>query len=607
MASPAQVDSSIRIAELRIQDFRAITDLCLPLDDLTVLVGENNVGKTTLLRALEIAIGQGTFAADDDLHVSEAGRRSDRFVVDVKIVPETGDEFSQPIAVRFGDSVRIREGERQFVVIRTTGEPTSDGSGPNIQRRFLADWACERAAASRIIELERPNREQLTLLSFFLLDARRDIVEEMRQRRSYWGRLLADVGMSASDKDSLEAQLRTLGEAVVGSSSVLTTLSDELNRVREALSSAVSSVSIEALPARIDEVARAVDILLKAPGSAALPLRLQGMGSRSLAVVMVFQAFARLRLGADQDIQPLSFSAFEEPEAHLHPHPQRAMFNLINRLPGQKIVSTHSPYVVQVADLFQIRVLRKTGASVSGRWIPRVNPDGSATFNPEALALAQRFVQRHKGEVLFARCVVLCEGETEEGFLPVVAESDWNVAPDSRGITIIGSEGVQNLKHHVRVLEHLGLPWLIFVDGDAEGRKAIEGVERSIGRATTPDEVFMLSNDLDFERYLVAEGFRAELESAAARMHGSTALADYRASHDGRLGPKNVLRDYQTTGWEARLIVDFCKNNMKSVPGGATIAQEVVASVSAGTQAALPTAVGGILARADSILRSEAQ
>ena len=115
-------------------------------------------------------------------------------------------------------------------------------------------------------------------------------------------------------------------------------------------------MSIEALPGRVEELARAVDVLLKAPGSAALPLRVQGMGSRSLAVVMVFQAFARLRLGADQDLTPLSVAAFEEPEAHLHPHPQRAMFHLIHGLPGQKLVSTHSPFVTQVADIFDIRV-----------------------------------------------------------------------------------------------------------------------------------------------------------------------------------------------------------------------------------------------------------
>ncbi len=523
----------LRVAEVRIQDFRAIRELCVPLSDLTVLVGENNVGKSTFLRALEVAIG-GSRPVDDDLHVPETGQRGAEFVVDIKLVPADGSEFDDALTVRLGDAIQLPGGEPQFVALRTRGRVSADGTGPTIEQRFLNGWSCNRDEALALADLDPPNRDQLRLLSFFLLDARRDIVDELRQRRSYWGRLLSDVGVSDADRVALEATLATVGAEVVAKSSVLTTLRGELEHVRDALGSVVSSVTIEAIPARIDELIRAVDVLLKAPGSAALPLRLQGMGSRSLAVVMVFQAFARLRLGVDQDIRPLPVSAFEEPEAHLHPHPQRAMFHLVSELPGQKLVSTHSPYVTQVADLFDVRVFTRAGGTIQCRYVARERPDGTPTFDAEGLAKARRFVQRNNGEVLFARCVVLYEGDTEDGALPVIARARWGVDPTAHGVSLVDAQGAGNFKHFVRVLDAFSIPWVVLADGDSAGQDAVRAIGSGLERATSGDEIFMVPGGTSLEKNLVDEGFHSELKAAIESIHGATALEDYRTTLHGK-------------------------------------------------------------------------
>ena len=78
-----------------------------------------------------------------------------------------------------------------------------------------------------------PDERRLT--SFFLLEASCDIVEELRQRRSFWGRLLADIGITDADRAVLEQQLSTLGADVVSKSTVLETLRQELDHIRDAL------------------------------------------------------------------------------------------------------------------------------------------------------------------------------------------------------------------------------------------------------------------------------------------------------------------------------------------------------------------------------------
>ena len=140
-------------------------------------------------------------------------------------------------AVRHPEGARLGEDRRLRSV---SGVSVSRRVGMRTCRRVEADgvWAAQPGSVAA--------------LSFFLLDARRDIVDELRQRQSYWRRLLADIGIDARERAALEAQLEELGSDVVSKSSVLTTLRDELDRIREALGSAVTAVSMEAIPARIE-------------------------------------------------------------------------------------------------------------------------------------------------------------------------------------------------------------------------------------------------------------------------------------------------------------------------------------------------------------------
>lgn len=594
-------ESPLRVEQLRIQDLRVLKDFCIDLSETTVLVGENNVGKTAVLRGLELALGSGR-GEDDDFRVDDAGNRVAEFVVDVRIVPATGAQFTDEAAGRLGDAIQLAA--PQFATLRTRGAPSADGSGPTLERRWVGGWSCDRAEALALPELERPRADQLSLWSFFLLDARRDLVEDLRQRRSYWGRLLSDVGVPAADRAALEASIAALGKEVVDKSVVLAGIRDQLDALKRALGAAVSEVVIEALPARIEEVARAVDVILRAPGSASLPLRLQGLGSRSLAVVMVFQAYTRLRLGAGFDVPPLPIAAFEEPEAHLHPHPQRAMFRLIRELPGQKIVSTHSPFVTQVADFHEMRVITRVGPTVTVRSVPRTQPNGTPTFQPEALAKIQRFVQRNNGETLFARCVSLHEGETEHGAIPMFAEHLWGVDPSGRGVSLVSVEGAQNFPHYVRVLEYLHIPWVMLADGDPAGQAGIHSTEMALGRSLTVDELFVLPVGTDFESHLVAAGHETEMLAAAAAEHGQAEVDRYRAVNHGNLAKDGALRDYQTAGWERRLANDFCKSQMKSVAGGRAIAQQILLKVDLAGQPTIPAEIRSLLVRIDTIVKS---
>lgn len=201
--------ADLRLGVFRLVGFRAVEELCRQLDpELTVLLGENNTGKSSVMDALGIALGAHR-AVEDDLHLDIGGDRRDHFTIDLTLEPADG-RFADYTAVVLGDAVQRTADGREYVALRAVGQPAGDGSGVDVQRTFTRGWSgCHDDP-----ELDEPlntptvNRPVLDLVSYTLLDARRDLVADLRQRRTAWGCLLARLEIPAD----LEEEISTLEE-----------------------------------------------------------------------------------------------------------------------------------------------------------------------------------------------------------------------------------------------------------------------------------------------------------------------------------------------------------------------------------------------------------
>ena len=564
----------------------------MSLEPLTLIVGENNAGKSSVLQALSTFFGH-TRATEDDLHVDDSGARSSEFVIDVRFIPGSGTGFSQDIATRLLGKIQIPKDtkEPQFFTVRATGSVAKDGSGIAIDRRFVRGWAEDRRAAEALPLLpDRPGQEYLELVSFFLLDARRDLVDELRARTSHWGRLLSDLGLGAKEKAQIETALVQIGATIVGASPVLGAVKAGLTGVKEALGGSVGDVAIAPVPGRVDELARAVDVLISRPSGPALPLRLQGHGSRSLAAVMVFEAFVQKRTSGNPMNPALVVSAFEEPEAHLHPQAHRAMLELIGSVDGQKLVSTHSPHVARVADVYSIRSLsRGPDGSPVCRAVPRT-VNGVPLFTSDDMAKLKRFLFRNNGEALFARAVLVVEGDAEDLALPVFAREYWGKDHGLLGISIAHTGGFGSGKHVIPVLEHLGIPWVLFADGDNGGTLGIAGIEKSLKRKLKPEECEQLPAGACFEQYLVDAGYTDLMEQAIDGEFGAGQVAAFRKLlHDEPYKGGKGKRDYQSQGWKERLVRDFCQDHKGTI--GAVLASAIVANAATAKLGVIPKSI----------------
>lgn len=169
----------------------------------------------------------------------------------------------------------------------------------------------------------------------------------------------------------------------------------------------------------------------------------------------------------------------DEPEIHLHPYMQRSLVKAINKilnnkdkeflqllkntfdidgLIGQAIIVTHSPNILLDDYKQYIRVYRKNS---SIKFVPE---EDLMTLDKQEEKHFRRQIPYIK-EALFSRVVIIVEGDTELGAIPVFLQN-LGIDMDEYGITLIKADGVQSILPIKKVLERFDINCIILADRD---------------------------------------------------------------------------------------------------------------------------------------------
>lgn len=144
-----------------------------------------------------------------------------------------------------------------------------------------------------------------------------------------------------------------------------------------------------------------------------------------------------------------NFLVIEEPEAHIHTHIQKTLFDRLNYNDTQVIYSTHSTHISEVSNVENINIL--------GRQDGRCEVfQPSAELNSSQIGNIQRYLDAVRSNLLFAKSVVLVEGDAEEILIPILVKKVFGLSLDELGISLInirstGFENVAVLFHDDRI------------------------------------------------------------------------------------------------------------------------------------------------------------
>lgn len=562
-------NSGIKITDVRVSNFRSLKNIEVPLGDLTILLGANNSGKTSFLDALYAAIGAGRkLLGQDDVRLegSEALPPKERVVtIDVQIRPLEDDGR---IAANFpagsfwtnlwGTGIKQKmDGDfDEFVGIRTTLAWSHSRGDYFIERKFLKEWsAFGDWLAAPVDETPKVNAAQIEPLALHYIDAKRDLDDDIRKQGSFWRRMTEDLGLSDDDVDVFEKALSDLNRDLVGKSCILKHLKDNLADIRHVVAAEGGEIDISPVARKLRDLSKGVDVSFTTADSQSFPLARHGVGTRSLASLLVFRAFAswKGKQAVDAGDYVHSILALEEPEAHLHPQAQRSFFAQVKSIPGQRVVSTHSPYFAGQAGLSDLRLfIRSRGGTTVSRL------DLSALSADEIRKLRHGVVNT-RGDLLFARAAVFFEGETEEQALPILAEAYWGCNIHELGFSFVRVGGSSNYFPFIWLAERLAIPWYVFSDGESETIGRLNRALQKSGKqnADACPNVFVIPNGCNFETQLVADGYLPEIEAIFDQVEGrKDFLADYIGRMHGKLGKKETIRDYHSADGRQKAACD---------------------------------------------------
>ncbi|MFC1926704.1 ATP-dependent endonuclease [Chloroflexota bacterium] len=559
-------EDSIKIIVVQIHNFRSLKEVEVFLDATTILIGENNSGKTSFLEALYYAIGAGKRTiGEEDIYIDPKEKRvpRDRIVtIDLLIRPidsngnirDTFIEGSFWVSL-WGSGVAQDEKENDFVAIRTQMKWSNTKGEYGTERRFLLDWpSLEKWEDARINEKAVVTPRNIEPIALYFLDAKRDIQDELQNRSSFWHRLISDPGLTDEQIEQIEKDLSSLNEQIIDGSDVLSHVQEHLNEIYRTVPCDKGSVVITPLTRHLRDLSKGMDISFCTTGATSFPLARHGMGTRCLAALLIFRAYSVWRQQRKKHDGMHSMLALEEPEAHLHPQAQRALFVYIEETPGQRIISTHSPYIAGQADINQFRHFNKNGA------ITEVSQIDISQFQDDDIRKIKREVLNTRGDLLYARVLILCSGETEEQALPIYAEVYWGITPSALGISIIGVGGDGKYPPFLHLASCLGIHWYICSDGEDTAIQNVESALKSIGLDDISEQknVFILPDKHKWETYLVAQGYCDVIEIMLNSVNNTeNFVSDYIERMDGQRRRGDVVRDYTGEEGRKRAIVDI--------------------------------------------------
>jgi predicted ATP-dependent endonuclease of OLD family len=211
----------------------------------------------------------------------------------------------------------------------------------------------------------------------------------------------------------------------------------------------------------------------------------QGLGIQRTFLISLLSTWAET-IGHRKNNQDYFF-AIEEPEVFLHPHAIRYLLDVLLGISknDQVVFTSHSSEFVNSVPIENVIKIRRNGNTRS------VIQPNLEHLSQKEITKVQRYLLEDKSDMLFAKAVLLVEGQAELFALPRFAKK-LDLELNRKGCSIVITSSITNFSVYHQILTAFGIPHIILADGDGK-RQSAENKLRNLA-----ESIYILDEDFEF-------------------------------------------------------------------------------------------------------------
>lgn len=426
----------MKIVNVKIEKFRSIKKAEFEANEINAIVGENNAGKTTVLRALNAFFN---FEEEKDSFENKLHQYAPRNNTHIRI---TFDDIPNQLKQGVFKNKNIIEfvynyskNRRSLCLIEGNKKPESVSS----VEQFIADL--KKYIVYVYISVERTNNE--------ITWGNNSIFMELLNKH---------IAVYTQNRDNISSAVRQASKKI--HDTALKKLEKSLNDLYMQNKDVDFKVDF---PPDIDYkiFSSSVNLSLQESGIH-YGLKEWGSGTKSLAIIAMHRANALL---GKKDI----IWGIEEPEINLHPQAQKRFIKFLrnnhNQYEKQTFFTTHSTVLVDELKYNEILLVRRQKDSTRSftTCISQIPADFLHQYKMREEGY-YNFFERRSSEFFFSKYVILCEGPTDKWVIEQMIAP--KVKDQISDIAIVALDGKNSIKFPYFLLKKLGIPFSIVVDKD---------------------------------------------------------------------------------------------------------------------------------------------
>lgn len=421
----------MKITHAELKNFRALKTISIPLNQFSVLIGENDVGKTSFLFALEIFFVGKKLNQENDWFKKEIEK-------DIEICLTFSDLPDEDSLDKF---------------------KTADG-----QIKIHQQYSFNKPPVVQVIMEDKSktklpkalNDAWFSANNFHFIPVRRDIELQFSMKKTallgktFRAKMEKAIQDGEADKSLLEIQ-------EVLKLAIDKPRADLQNFLQEQMHNEKIKLTFDDL--LIDPIEGvSFGVNLSDDRVEGTPIQNRGAGTQNNLIIALFRLIATMEVAGN------FIFAMEEPENSLHPKAQRHLLSVIQEISktSQVILTTHSPVFIERTKFENNIILTR---QTSGSTIAK-------TFNKEMLTDLRIDLGIRPSDALLSgggNCAILVEGNSEENGFPIFMEM-CGMSEFQLGISIVNMRGptLERLANTARLLLSYEIPCVVVLDKNKE-------------------------------------------------------------------------------------------------------------------------------------------